>query len=120
MADDDGLRSFDRQLGMLATQLAALGGAIEHIQKSMEGSVARLEALIAREIGEIKTEQIADSKRSIERLADDQRRMWEALRVIETRQADQGGAFRAIHGFAIFAGSLVSGGFVAALSKMWK
>ena len=61
--------------------------------ESMEGLIERIETLLQKEISDLKTEQIADLRRQIERIADDQRRVWEAVRSLENarNQAHGGG-----------------------------
>ena len=52
--------------------------------ESMESLIERIETLLQKEISDLKTEQIADLRRQIERIADDQRRSWDAIRALET------------------------------------
>lgn len=52
---------------------------LENLAKSVE----RVEKLIENEINDLKNEQIAELRRDNERLADDQRRAWEAIRSLE-------------------------------------
>lgn len=88
--------------------------------KSLTAAVARLERVIEKEINQLKAEQIADLKTSISRIADDQRRLWEAVRALELRSSGQGGAFRVIHGVAVFLGSLLTAVVMVTLGKLWR
>jgi hypothetical protein len=120
------------------SQVAAL---IAQIQ-ALNATVQRLENLIEKKVGDLKTEQIADVKAAINRIADDQRRIWEAVRALERQASEQvraielrasekvqalelqasgqGGAFRVIHGVAVFLGSVVTAIIMVTLGKLWR
>lgn len=86
---------------------------IQKIEALSDG-MDRLEALIRNEIQELKTEQIAELRRANERLADDQRRAWDAIRALENERHQAAGGFRVIHGI-IVVGSTIIGAVMAAL-----
>lgn len=89
--------------------------------ESMEGLIERIEALLQKEISDLKTEQIADLRRQIERIADDQRRAWEAIRSLEndSNRAHGGGKVLTglITGFISIVGSSAAAVFI---TKFWK
>ena len=68
----------------------------------LEGLIERVEALIVKEITELKNEQIAAVNKAMERLSDDQRRLWDAVRVLENDR-------NRVHGGGRVIGSLVTG-----------
>jgi len=60
--------------------------------RAFQESLTRIENKIDKEIADLKSEQIADLKVQNVRLADDQRRSWEAIRKLEDhRNLSQGG-----------------------------
>lgn len=73
-------------------------------------AVQRIEATIAKDISLLKTEQIAELRKAVDRIADDQRRLWEALRPLERRQYEQAGGSRVIHG-----GIALVSGFISSI-----
>jgi hypothetical protein len=81
----------------------------------MEGLIERIEALLQKEIAELKTEQIADLRKQIERIADDQRRLWEAVRTLETDRNRAHGGAKVISGLMTFIASIAGSSAAAAL-----
>jgi predicted metal-dependent hydrolase len=81
--------------------------------ENLEGLIERIEGLIQREISDLKSEQIADLRRENERLADDQRRLWEAVRTLETDRNRAHGGAKVISGLITFVVS-IAGSSVAA------
>lgn len=96
---------------MSVERIPAMMEKIDHLTDS----VARLEDLIVREIQELKAEQIADLKRQNERLADDQRRAWEAIRSLELERSSDHGRGRVISGLVTGLISIISSSSVAVL-----
>lgn len=98
--------------------------SVERIPAMMEKlenlttSVARLEDLIVREIQELKAEQIADLKRQNERLADDQRRAWEAIRMLENKGNQYYGGVKVIHAVIATVSGLVGAALASLISKL--
>jgi hypothetical protein len=87
---------------------------------AIEAGMHRLERLIEAEIRDLKNEQITDLKESITRIADDQRRLWEAA----ARQQDQlntwRGGLSAIHYVVLAVGAII-GSIAGILGRMlWK
>lgn len=80
----------------------------------LASAVARLEMLIRNEISDLKTEQIADVKNSINRIADDQRRLWDAVRTIENARHESQGGVKALYAAFLIIGSFI-GSFITAI-----
>lgn len=89
--------------------------------ENLGDQVSELKDLILREITDLKNEQIADLRRDNERLADDQRRSWEAIRSLEAdRNHALGGGkvvYMAITAVLTFIGSSAAAVF---LTKFFK
>jgi len=83
--------------------------------ENLEGLIGRIEALIVKEIDDLKSEQIADLRRENERLADDQRRLWEAVRTLETDRNRAHGGAKVISGLMTFIASIAGSSAAAAL-----
>lgn len=79
---------------------------------SLHEAIARVEKKIDQEIADLKQEQIADLRVAIDRIADDQRRLWEAVRALETDRNQDKGSWRVIQGIT----GLVAGSVGAALT----
>ena len=92
------------------------------IQKieTLTNGMQRLESLIAREIDELKSEQIADLKRQNERLADDQRRAWDAIRTLENQKNQNFGSFKAVQAIVVFVSTLFGAAIAAFVTKYVK
>jgi hypothetical protein len=83
------------------SELVALEGRVTRLESAysrLEGvfatGLSEIKELIRGEITDIKNEQIADLRDANRRLADDQRRLWEALRVVENRENQRTGSDR--------------------------
>ena len=90
--------------------------AIETAVSGLTAAVGRLEMLIREEIQDLKREQIADLRKNNERLADDQRRAWEAIREMENQRSHDRGGFKVAHAaLSLFVGIIgaILGAFLA-------
>jgi len=101
---------------MSAERIPAMISQIETLQQS----VTRIEALITREIQDLKNEQIADLRRQNDRLADDQRRAWEAIRALENERNRMYGGVKVIHAVVATVSGLVGAGVAALVGKFLK
>lgn len=86
---------------------------IEATVDQLVATVARLETLIREEIADLKREQIADLRKQNERISDDQRRAWEAIRELEANAHKSSGRASMVHASMSVLASLLSGGLVA-------
>jgi len=82
------------------TEVAALDARVTRMEQQITSGFNRLEGLLRQEITELKTEQINDLKKTNERLADDQRRLWDRVVEMERREnrraGDSTGQYRVI------------------------
>ena len=97
-----------------AASIAAMTAQLDN----MQATLARLEKKIDTEIAELKTEQIAQLRAENTRLADDQRRMWEALRNLENDRSAERGSKRAINSLTHTVSGLFGGAF-GAFATWW-
>jgi len=100
----------------------ALEGRVKRLETDFEGMRSsinagfdRIERLLMREVTDIKNEQIAEQNKKIERLADDQREMWKALRQLEAINAQRVGSSKTINGISHFM-SAGLGGLITAIA----
>ncbi len=101
---------------MAPERIPAIFERLDHLTET----VNRLEELIMREIKELKSEQIAELKRQNERLADDQRRAWEAIRAIENRENRMAGRDRAVQAMIGVIGLFLGSAATAFVAKYFK
>lgn len=87
---------------LISSQLLALHEAVRRVENKLD-----------KEVSELKSEQIADLRKANDRLADDQRRVWEAVRAVESYQSQHHGGLRVGQIFLTIFGSLCSGAIVA-------
>jgi t-SNARE complex subunit (syntaxin) len=100
--------------------------------ENLEGSIERIEALIMKEITDLKNEQIADVRKTLEkyasdgskaidRVADDQRRLWEAVRSLENDRNRAHGGGKVVAGLITGIISIVSSSAAAVfITKLFK
>jgi len=96
-------------------------GRVQRMELAIETlvqSVARLENLIKEEITDLKREQIADLRKANDRLAEDQRRAWEAIRELEQTKNRQQGGIGAIHAALMALVGMMSGAIGAVIAKL--
>jgi hypothetical protein len=111
--------------------IATLDGRVTALEKVIPEGLRRIEDLIRGEIHDLKTENLSDIKKSIdrieadgkaaiervdkdaktavERLADDQRRVWEHIGKLELRDGQRTGNSRAFERVWMFASALIGG-----------
>lgn len=107
-------------LEALSAEIRGLTAGQSRVEVALEAAVSRLESLIRSEIILLKNEHLARIERDFERLADDQRRSWDAIRLLERRDAERTGGNKTWH--AVVAGTI---GLVAAVlggvaEKIWR
>lgn len=81
--------------------------------ENLENLIERVEALIRQEISDLKKEQIADLRKENERLADDQRRLWEAVRSLEADRNRLHGGGRVVTSMMTALIAIVTSGIAA-------
>lgn len=92
--------------------------AIETAVTGLTSAVGRLEALIREEIQDLKREQIADLRKANDRLADDQRRAWEAIRELEKNRSGISAAFKTAHAISSLIVALIGGAVGSIVTKV--
>lgn len=97
------------------SEIVALEGRVNRLEGQITDGFDRLENLLRQEINDLKKEQIDDLKKANERVADDQRRLWDRLVDMERREnrrsGDHAGTNRILGSiFALTAAAF--GGFV--------
>ncbi len=71
-----------------------LDGRVTRLEEAISNGLARIEDLLRTSITDLKGEQIKDLKDSYTRLADDQRRIWDAIRELEKHRDTTAGGQR--------------------------
>ncbi len=84
------------------SDVAALDARVTRLEAAITAGFERLERLLRTEISDLKTEQITDLREANKRLADDQRRLWEALRDLERRESQRVGGRRVLSSIGHF------------------
>ena len=113
----------------METAITALDGRVTNLETALNQSLARIEALIRQEIQDLKTEQLRDIRATIDRverdlkdeirrIADDQRRLWEATRALEGRENQRTGAGKSIGWVGNVIAVALGGGIGAILTSL--
>ena len=92
----------------------ALEGRVTRLENAVTNGFERIEGLLRQEINDLKTEQIKDLREANNRLADDQRRLWDQVTELQRRDYQRIGSGRTIGAITNIM-SAVFGGSVAAL-----
>ncbi len=85
---------------------------VTRIEQHIDAGFKRLEDLVLREIADLKTDQIARLDKALDRLGDDQRRLWESCGKLADRMNRYGGGVSALHYAALALGPLVGAAIV--------
>lgn len=104
-----------------AARIDAIEERVRRVENAMEAGLDEIKDLIRQEIRDLKSEQLADLKATIGRietdlkgehgrLADDQRRLWDAVRVLEKGAVASTASRRAISSLAHGVTSLFGAG----------
>jgi hypothetical protein len=91
-----------------------LESRVTRLEDQIAAALERIERRLDKEIGDLKDEQISDLREANRRMADDQRRLWEAVRLLEQRENQRIGGSRALSGITHFL-SAIFGGLVTAV-----
>lgn len=98
------------------TEVAALETRVTRLENQISAGFERIEELLRSEISDLKTEQLTDLRKTNDRLADDQRRAWEAIRTLEQREAQRYGGDRKVGSWAHFVSGGIGGVITAAVT----
>ena len=93
--------------------LQAIDNRVTRLEEAISEGLSRIENLLRQQIQDLKTEQIKDIKDQWLRIADDQRRVWDAIRELEKRANRVDGGHHVVNMIwsllsAAFGGSLVA------------
>ena len=80
------------------SEVAALENRVNRLENQITAGFERLENLLRQEINDLKSEQINMLREENKRLADDQRRVWEAVRSLENDRNKAHGGGRVFTG----------------------
>lgn len=105
-------------LETVAQQVRTLEASFTRTEAIIERTFAELKAMIKDEVLRLKNDQLAEIRKEAERLADDQRRSWEAIRALERNENERKGGFKIIH--ALWAAVLAALGAIATLLVAYK
>lgn len=98
------LGQWEGQLNM--TEVAALDARVTRLEDQITSGFERIENLLRQEISDLKTEQISELRKDKDRIADDQRRLWDRLVEMERREnrraGDHTGQHRVLGGIGHF------------------
>jgi len=75
----------------MSNELGAIEARVTVIEGQIASGFARIEGLLRQEITDLKSDQISDLRKTNERLADDQRRLWDRLVEMERRENRRAG-----------------------------
>src|SRR4029077_8242830 len=71
-----------------------LEGRVDSLEKAITDGLSRIETLLRQQIQDLKSEQLKDLKDNYLRIADDQRRLWDAVRALEMARSRSDGGGR--------------------------
>jgi len=97
------------------TEILALDQRVTRMENQIASGFDRIERLLRSEIDDLKKEQINDLREALRRLADDQRRAWEAIEMLRRREDQKIGSSRTLENLwramsAVIGGILALGG----------
>jgi hypothetical protein len=76
--------------------VAALDNRVTRLENQIMEGFKEIKSLLTREIDDLKKEQLRDLRGALDRLADDQRRLWEAVGKLQNRASERTGGSKAI------------------------
>lgn len=105
---------------MTEAAIAALDGRITKLEQDIPSGFRRIETLIREEIQDLKKDQLSDIKamidrverdvtKQVDRIADDQRRSWDAVRALESRENQRTGGSKAFGAITHFISAAIGG-----------
>lgn len=94
----------------------ALESRVTRLEEAISNGLTRIEDLLRQSIGDLKAEQIKDLKDNYLRLADDQRRLWDAVRVLEKAKSRNDGGMQVVGLIWNVVSACIGGGIVGVLN----
>lgn len=93
--------------------VTVLDARVTRIEEDISSGFKRIENLLRQEITDLKTEQIQDLRKQNDRLADDQRRLWDRVNDMERREnlrdGEHGGQHKVLGGIGHFLSAACGG-----------
>ena len=97
---------------MMTPAESHLEGRVSRLEEQITAGFERIETLFRQQLVDLKNDQIGELKKQIERLADDQRRLWDLIHTLELRDSARTGGNKALaaigHFFSAGIGGLVT------------
>jgi hypothetical protein len=75
----------------MTNEIAVLDQRVTRMEVQISAGFAEIKELLRQEITDLKTDQISDLRKTNERLADDQRRLWDRVVEMERRENRRAG-----------------------------
>jgi hypothetical protein len=76
------------------SEIGGLDSRVTRLESEISLGFQRIESLLRQEITDLKTDQISDLRKTNERLADDQRRLWDRVSAMELREHGRVGDYK--------------------------
>jgi hypothetical protein len=92
----DSTRETGEQDAQMPDPIDLLERRVNSLEQAITDGLTRIETLLRQQIQDIKGEQLKDLKDNYQRLADDQRRSWDAIRELEKARSQTAGGARVI------------------------
>jgi hypothetical protein len=99
------------------SEVVALENRVTRLETQISAGFERIEKMLRAEINDLKTEQINDLREANKRLADDQRRAWEAIESLRRREEQRTGGSKAFDRIWNIVSALIGGAL--ALCGSW-
>lgn len=96
--------------------VTALDERVNRLEEAIAAGLNRIESLLRQQIQDLKTEQLRDMKDELRRLADDQRRLWDAVRDLEKVRNLNAGGIRVINSIWNLISAGIGAGIMALLN----
>jgi hypothetical protein len=93
---------------------------VNSLEQAITDGLTRIETLLRQQIQDIKSEQLKDLKDNYQRLADDQRRAWDAIRELEKSRSQTAGGVRVMDRLWMVLGAPVAAAIIAWLAATHK
>ena len=102
----------------MSESIVALEGRVTRLEVACNDGFSRIEMLLRQEINDLKAEQISELRKSLDRLADDQRRVWEQIYDLQRQNNQRIGSGRTIGGISNFISAIIGGVITAAATYL--
>ncbi len=100
------------------TEVAALDARVTRLEDQITTGFNEIKGLLRQEISDLKGEQINELRKANERLADDQRRLWDRVTEMERREVRRAGEGTGQHRVLGGIGHFLSAGLGGAITLL--